>query len=239
MNAYFIPTGETEPNATPYGYCRCGCGQRTPIASRNRKSIGHIKGEPVQYVVGHAGKVLKKDRPEPIVLPDLNIALLPVFGEASVDHFAIVDLSDLHLVAPFRWTAQQSTGTTYATTRTETHGPKVYMHRLIFGAMSSGKIVDHRNMNGLDNRRFNLREATHSENHANAIRPSWSFVPTSRFKGVAFNTRRNKWQAAIHVNGSRIHLGLFGDEMDAALAYDNAAVKYFGEFARLNFPEDV
>jgi hypothetical protein len=93
-------------------------------------------------------------------------------------------------------------------------------------------LVDHINHNGLDNRRSNLRFATDSTNQQNARKSITK--TTSRFKGVDFVKPTGKWRARISVAGKRLFLGSFTDELDAALAYDNAARKYFGEYACLN-----
>jgi hypothetical protein len=98
-----------------------------------------------------------------------------------------------------------------------------------------GFLVDHKNLNTLDNTRTNLRLATRSQNmfNRNKIKSNTS----SRFRGVCFDKRRKKWCAYITVEGKRIWLGTFDNEIDAAMAYDAAAKKYHGEFARLNFSE--
>lgn len=113
------------------------------------------------------------------------------------------------------------------------------MHRLILG-LAPGQVGDHRNGNGLDNRRENLRMATYSQNNQNA-RPSSK--KASPFKGVSIRCNRfggrykaRPWAAEIHVDGRKIGLGSFPDEVSAAKAYDVAAREHFGEFAKLNFP---
>jgi hypothetical protein len=99
------------------------------------------------------------------------------------------------------------------------------------------QLVDHINRNGLDNRRSNLRPATHSQNSANAGRQTRS---TSGFKGVHRGPVRGKaWRAQIHTAGKKRHLGTFDDPEEAARAYDAAAVELFGEFARTNFPQEI
>jgi len=110
----------------------------------------------------------------------------------------------------------------------------VYLHRVIMNA-PKGLLVDHRNNNGLDNRRENLRLATHSQNMIN--RPKTKSKTTSRFVGVYFQKNRGKWAARINYQKNQIWLGRFDNEIDAAKAYDAAAKKYHGEFARLNFSE--
>ncbi|MGD0572653.1 MAG: AP2/ERF family transcription factor [Sedimentisphaerales bacterium] len=99
-----------------------------------------------------------------------------------------------------------------------------------------GLLVDHFNRNGLDNRRANLRLATRAQNSCNTKKQKGC---SSKFKGVCFHKNRkgpNPWDAYIDVNNRRINLGCFPTEISAARAYDSAAKKYHGEFARLNFP---
>lgn len=104
------------------------------------------------------------------------------------------------------------------------------------GFLTGWPRVDHINGDGLDNRRSNLREANAAQNAANAGLRSDS---VSGFKGVYPNTAGGlPWKAEIRANGKRRYLGIFGDPATAARAYDAAAREAFGEFARLNFPQE-
>ena len=99
------------------------------------------------------------------------------------------------------------------------------------GKRFKGKIADHRNEKKLDNRRSNLRAATTSQNRGNeGLRRN----NTSGYKGVCWSKFANKWVAYIKVNYKRYHLGYFKRKTDAAKAYNKAARKYFGRFAKLN-----
>jgi hypothetical protein len=116
-------------------------------------------------------------------------------------------------------------------TRTRT----IFMANEIMGAC----FVDHANHNTRDNQRCNLRPCTPSQNQQNRVKQR--NPTTSRYKGVFWQSysrrTRRPWFAQIGVNGKKIRLGSFDKEKLAAQAYDEAAVKYFGEFAYPNFPE--
>ena len=88
--------------------------------------------------------------------------------------------------------------------------------------------VDHKNRNGLDNRRDNLRLATHGQNLANSKTHS-----ESGFKGVEKN--KHRFYASISIDGKTKKLGGYDTPEEAARAYDEAALEQFGEFARINF----
>ena len=109
-----------------------------------------------------------------------------------------------------------------------------HMHRMIMKA-KPGELVDHINGDPLDNRRSNLRIATHAENSRNGKKGTYGGLPCiSKYKGVTKNGDRLISQ--IVVDGKHIYLGSFETEEEAARAYDQAAKEHFGEFARLNFP---
>lgn len=108
--------------------------------------------------------------------------------------------------------------------------PTIYMHKYIFN--NPNTIIDHINGNTLDNRKCNLRICTKSENRRNSKKPK--NAKTSKYKGVYFFKDSKKWRARIRVLDKLIDLGLHINEIDAAKAYNEAAIKYFGEFAKLN-----
>lgn len=140
----------------------------------------------------------------------------------------IVDDEDFERVSKWRWKILKANGLLYAARTDKKNNTTVLMHRLIAGA-PAGKIVDHKNHNGLDNRKENLRITTQGMNRANSRKVRGS----SQFKGV-YRTRRGTWVAQIKANGIHHYLGSHSSELVAAQAYDKAASKIFGEFARTN-----
>jgi hypothetical protein len=110
------------------------------------------------------------------------------------------------------------------------------MHRVIMSShlgrsLDPSEEIDHINHNGLDNRVENLRIVTRWQNNANQ-RPQ-KRPKSSQYKGVCLLKNR-RWQAQIKVNGKSVWLGSFRDEKNAARAYNEAALRYFGEFAHPN-----
>lgn len=95
--------------------------------------------------------------------------------------------------------------------------------------------IDHINGNTLDNRKCNLRIVSSQQNMMNR---SSSPNASSKYIGVSRHTKSNKWHSVIIFNGKSIFLGSFDNEEDAARARDIGTKKYFGEFGRLNFPEN-
>lgn len=148
------------------------------------------------------------------------------------DKFAIVDDEDYEYLMQWKWQARKGRGTYYAV-RTE-HLPnggrqRFRMHRVILDAPQN-KQVDHRNHNGLDNRKCNLRLCTNSDNqHNRRPMPNYSSI----FKSV--HRHRNKWAVSITNNYKNIYVGVYDTEIAAAKAYDKKARKLFGEFACVNF----
>ena len=104
----------------------------------------------------------------------------------------------------------------------------LYLHHLILGRKIQG---DHIDTDKLNNRKSNLRTCTTAENSRNC---KLSKNNTSGYKGVSWDKAKRKWAADIMRNYKYIHLGYFEDKEDAADAYNEAALKYHGEFAKLN-----
>lgn len=112
-------------------------------------------------------------------------------------------------------------------------GKFYYAHRLAWFYMTGEwpkAHIDHLDGNPSDNRWANLREATRSQNLANARKPKTN---TSGFKGVFWHNAGQRWCSQITAEGKHIHLGLFSSKEDAHKAYAEAAIRYHGEFARV------
>jgi len=145
------------------------------------------------------------------------------------DMVSIVDDGDYEVVSKHRW--YLTTGGYVISTR-RINGRYLYLHRFILNS-PRGIETDHINQNKIDNRRANLRIATVSQNQANV--PKRRDNITSRFKGVYWCKKDKRWKSKIGVHYKQIHLGSFLSEEEAARTYDEAALKHFGEFARVNF----
>lgn len=163
-------------------------------------------------------------KPEPVQASPLTAHPEPVkLPLAKGKGFALIDPEDYHRVAKTSWQLLQQGSLRYATGWFE--GRQRRLHRVILNA-PTGIDIDHINGNGLDNRRHNLRFATRSQNMANLLRPR----SRSGRKGV-WRVQRNlarPW----HYHSK--HLGYFATRQEASDAYDEAAQKAFGVYARPN-----
>lgn len=143
--------------------------------------------------------------------------------------FAIIDASDADAVGRFNWSAKPDRDSFYAATMVHDGGRRkvLRLHRFLMPGVS--EIVDHMDGDKLNCRRSNLRPATIQQNNWNVRRPRHN---KSGFKGVSFHRATQKWRATIGVSGIKISLGLHHSKESAHRAYQAAARKYFGEFAR-------
>jgi hypothetical protein len=143
---------------------------------------------------------------------------------------SLIDDVDFERCLKFRWYPVKRVHTTYASRVIK------YPHRttsqLLHNFILNASGIDHIDGNGLNNQRSNLRLATPMQNRRNTHRRS---TFTSRYKGVSWNAKDRVWRAFIYVNYKQIYLGRFRDEVEAAKAYDQAALELFGEFASTNF----
>ena len=149
--------------------------------------------------------------------------------------FALVDDEDFEELNKHKWCALKAPKTFYAIRRdNDAKKSTVYMHRVILGLTNSKIQSDHRDTNGLNNQRNNLRPCTNLQNQRNK---TCKINGTSKYKGVYWNKKAKKWNIRISVNKKRIYGKSFTDEIEAAKAYDEMAKLYFGEFAYLNFKD--
>jgi len=137
------------------------------------------------------------------------------------------DKEDLSLINKYWWHLTTSYGNKYISTRI--NNKTVLLHRLILNYPNDD--IDHINHDGLDCRRINLRVCSRSENMGNRRKKK---PASSLYKGVYFYCKHGKWKAQIQVKGKKIALGTYENEINAAAAYNKAAVFYFGEYANLN-----
>jgi hypothetical protein len=163
-------------------------------------------------------------RPKPALPGGADVRLIPL-GDGF---YAYVDAADYQWLSQWQWHMHGG----YAARREK--GKRVYMHRQIMHPRKD-KLVDHVDGNRANNCRSNLRICNHKENQRNQRKQAGA---RSRFKGVYYDKRCSKWFAQCWYAGRLHALGFFGDQVEAARAYDRAAAERFGEFARLNFPEE-
>ena len=168
-------------------------------------------------------------------MQDISKRQIPLTQGAT----AIISASDYSRVSQFKWHLQprktkRKDGSVklgyYASGMV--FGKSTLLHRFILGIYDSKIQVDHRDLDGLNCCRSNLRIATPSQNQANQI----CHNPTG-FKGVHKNPDRETYRVSIGYKGKNIIIGCFRNPVAGALAYDEKARELFGDFARLNFPE--
>lgn len=213
-----------------FGFCHCGCGHKTSLATESRSERGMIKGQPLKYV-NHHGNRQKRAKSRIVIINGNMYRTIPLTKgkEASVDPEEYERLSvDL-------WVALQAkSGLWYAQrARKAKDGPGpffIQMHHQVLNVPPETHL-DHIDGDGLHNWKRNIRVATQSQNAMNRHNATKS---KSGFIGVY--PCGNKWQASIKVAGKRTHLGVFDEKEEAARARDKAALRFHGEFARLNFP---
>jgi hypothetical protein len=163
-------------------------------------------------------------RPKPVLPQGDAVRMIPL-GDGF---YAYVDAADYDELSRYTWHLNNG----YASRREK--GRRIYMHTDIMHP-PKGKVVDHFDGNKTNNCRLNLRVCTQAENLRNQRKRHGA---RSRFKGVIYCEEHRKWCARCRFEGRTYTLGYYDDEAEAARAYDRKAAELFGEFARLNFPEE-
>lgn len=147
--------------------------------------------------------------------------------------YTVVDNTDFDLLSRYTWYTHDNHGLFYAIRHqrfADGARKRIPMHDFIMNPQD-GFQVDHKNGDSLDNRRCNLRLCTQSENLRNR---GMRVDNKSGYKGVHWNNNCKRWHAQIKLDKRVIYLGVFREKIEAAKAYNDAAVLYHGEFARLN-----
>lgn len=149
---------------------------------------------------------------------------------------AIIDIEDIPLVQKYNWNSSKKKGRDYWSICANIWPQKtIRLSRIIMEVNDSEAIVDHINHNTFDNRKSNLRLCTNAQNSRNkkVLNRDGVTKKHSIYKGVTKNTG-NRWKASIIVDDKSYHLGSFLDERIAAIAYNVAALHFYGEFAHYN-----
>ena len=155
-------------------------------------------------------------------------------------HHVHIDDEDYEKLSKYKWYISKGRNTFYVhrdihirSIKGKTSKKVMSIHRQIMRLDFGDKlVVDHINGDGLDNRKENLRVCTNIQNCQNRVNNRENC--TSEYKGVYWDKSRSLWASEIKVNTKKTYLGRFKNENDAALAYNIAAIKYFGEYAKLN-----
>lgn len=200
---------ERAPRIDPHHYrwkCRCDCGNFI-VTNQDRLMAGGVKS------CGHCQKYVD--------LGDGTMRCILKNGNSF-----LIDKADYPAVSQHRWHVRKDGHVS----TTLTGGKVIRLHRFLLGETELE--IDHINMDPTDNRRSNLRFATHSQNGQNKGLKSTN---TTGYKGVCWNKAAHKYMASISYEGKSHYLGLYDNPVEAAVAYDRAAAFYFGEFARPNF----
>lgn len=211
-----------EAARSPHGLramlCRCECG-RPKVVTVSSLRAGYAKS------CGYCGREIRVTA---------SRGEIPLYGKNARGRVALIDEENYELASQYRWRVQERVENgkvvngPYAVAHWKSGGKVrfIFMHTLLTGWAR----VDHKDHDGLNNQRSNLREATTAQNAQNK-RKSPGF--SSQYKGVYLD--RGRWRAVIRDNGKMRYLGYFPDEETAAHTYDAAAREAFGEFACTNF----
>lgn len=152
----------------------------------------------------------------------------------------LLDNEDYKILSKFKWSIIKDGNTYYASRQIELpriepnrrKRRRVIMHREILGITDPKIFGDHKDGNGLNNQRNNIRIADQRQNMGNQRKRKGA---TSKYVGVCWVKKRNKWMAFLQTNGISNNIGFYEREIDAAKARDIEAAKIFGEHAKLNF----
>ena len=209
--------------------CQCKCGKIVSVRGHNLKTGGtkscgcYNRGERAQLCACKRRKKFnnyyEKD----------NIIYVQVFHKQMEKEF-IIDKEDLSLIDKYHW---HLTKEGYVRAYIPEKNKHLLLHQLLLNS-SKEKLVDHKNLNKLDNRKENLRICDYAKNSINKNKNN-NLITTSIYKGVWWDKQKEKWISVISYQKKRIFIGYFTDEKEAALAYDKKAKELYEDFAYLNF----
>ena len=191
------------------------------------------------WQIRNHGKILNIDRcqndPNEIIIQD-NIAIMKLYDiYGSEIAQTIFDVEYIDIISKYKWRLLGDINNYVCAKWFDENNIRhdMYLHQVIVYLsgefVNNNQEIDHKDLNKLNNLRNNLRICVHGQNEHNKNKRSNT---SSKFKGVSFSN--NKWLAEIRVNGKRINLGRYDEEIKAAEMYNDAAKNYYGEFARIN-----
>jgi hypothetical protein len=212
----------------PRGLCHCKCGMPAPLVKFNLYGRGLFKGQPRQFINGHQRKIrLPIEDAVPFKIEGVYCRLIPLSGGI----YAIVDAVDYIWLMQWKWTAMRGRYTWYAYRldwSDMAHPVSISMHRAI-AQPPDGKQCDHRNGNGVDNRRKNLRDGDGTEQRWNS---KTQINNTSGYPGISRCEQTQSWKVRINVRGREIWLGRHKTLERAIAVRKSAEEKYVGEWVR-------
>lgn len=175
------------------------------------------------------GRILKRTQNDPneiIISGDIAyVVLYGVYGEERAR--AIIDIEVVEKIKKYKWSLAKA-----GYVQAHLNAGIIYIHHVVMGILPNmEKYIDHRDENKLNNCKSNLRFCTNSENMRNRGKQKNN---KSGYKGVYQASRGSRWVANIRINRKTIYIGTFTDLLDAAKAYNKAAIEHHGRFARLN-----
>lgn len=210
----------------PYGLCHCGCGEKTSVSKVNLTRLGHIKGVPQRWVMGHCNRI----KPKIEDLPPFEFEGVPC-RSIQLTHGVSTIVNEekyVELMSVKWWASKSRKGDFYAVCKVK--GQLTGMQRIVLGlAPDDPRDGDHISGNTLDNRIQNLRPGPRIEASRNTGMYAHN---TSGIKGVGWHIRHQMFAAYIRVSGVLKHLGYRNTKEEAEALRLAAEKKYFGEFAR-------
>jgi hypothetical protein len=144
--------------------------------------------------------------------------------------FALVDDDDYDYLIKFNWFLNNTGYASRNSPRGSGKRKQIMMHRVIM-CTPDELVCDHKDGDKLNNQKQNLRNCSYSDNSRNMKKHSNA---SSEYKGVSWHKATSMWQSQIEVNGRNLYLGVYEDEISAAIAYNNAALENFMDYSKLN-----